>query len=143
MGLPRQGYWSGLLFPSARDLRNPEIKPESPSLAGFYHWATMEAPLTIFLNQITLLFFLLYIEKKESLQYYHWKNYFSKYSLLFNTNIYNMISEWVIGLFTIRYIIYINRYSNLDCILETIDYRFMFFLICKILVLSQNFPYLA
>ena len=30
MGFPRQEYWSGLLFPSPRDLPNPVIKSESP-----------------------------------------------------------------------------------------------------------------
>ena len=37
MGLPRQEYWSGLLFPSPADLRDPKIKPTSlvsPALAG-------------------------------------------------------------------------------------------------------------
>ena len=32
MGFSRQGYWSGLLFPSPGDLPNPGIKPESPAL---------------------------------------------------------------------------------------------------------------
>ena len=49
MGLPRQEQWSGLPFPSPRDLSDPGIKPMSPSLEGvlflfvclsFYHWAT-------------------------------------------------------------------------------------------------------
>ena len=37
MGLSWQEYWSGLPFPSAGDLPNPEIKPTfpmSPALAG-------------------------------------------------------------------------------------------------------------
>ena len=37
MGFPRQEYWSGLLFPSPRDLPDPGIKPVSPvspTLAG-------------------------------------------------------------------------------------------------------------
>ena len=34
MGFPRQEYFSGLPFPSPRDLPNPGIKPESPALAG-------------------------------------------------------------------------------------------------------------
>ena len=29
MGFPRQEYWSGLPFPSAGDLPDPEIKPRS------------------------------------------------------------------------------------------------------------------
>ena len=31
MGFSRQGYWSGLPFPSPRDLPNPEIEPGSPA----------------------------------------------------------------------------------------------------------------
>ena len=30
MGFPRQGYWSGLPFPSPGDLPNPRIEPVSP-----------------------------------------------------------------------------------------------------------------
>jgi len=32
MGFPRQEYWSGLLFPSPGDLRDPGIEPMSPAL---------------------------------------------------------------------------------------------------------------
>ena len=32
MGFPRQEYWSGLPFPSSRDLPDPEIEPGSPAL---------------------------------------------------------------------------------------------------------------
>ena len=31
MGFSRQGYWSGLSFPSPRDLPNPGIEPVSPA----------------------------------------------------------------------------------------------------------------
>ena len=34
MGSPRQGYWSGLLFPPPGDLPDPGIEPLSPALAG-------------------------------------------------------------------------------------------------------------
>ena len=34
MELPRQDYWSGLPFPSPRELPYPRIKPISPALAG-------------------------------------------------------------------------------------------------------------
>ena len=34
MGFPRQGYWSGLSFPSPGHLSDPGIKPASPALAG-------------------------------------------------------------------------------------------------------------
>ena len=38
MGFSRQENWSGLPFPSARDLPNPEVRPVSPAWAGsFYH----------------------------------------------------------------------------------------------------------
>ena len=45
MGFSRQEYWSGLPFPSPRDLPNPGIKPRSPALAGrfFTSHATREA----------------------------------------------------------------------------------------------------
>ena len=32
IGFPRQEYWSGLPFPSARNLPNPGIEPGSPAL---------------------------------------------------------------------------------------------------------------
>ena len=34
MGFPRQGYWSGLPFPSPGDLPDPGIEPTSAALAG-------------------------------------------------------------------------------------------------------------
>ena len=51
MECSRWEYWSGLPFPSPRDLSDPgsELTSlESPALAGrfFYHWTTWEAPLT-------------------------------------------------------------------------------------------------
>ena len=36
MGFPRQEYWSGLPFPSPRDLPNPGTEPISPVLAGVF-----------------------------------------------------------------------------------------------------------
>ena len=39
MGFSRQEYWSGLPFPSLRDLPNSVIKPMSPALAGGYFTA--------------------------------------------------------------------------------------------------------
>ena len=47
LGLSRQEYWSGLLFPTPGDLSNPGIEPASlasPALAGrfFNHCATWE-----------------------------------------------------------------------------------------------------
>ena len=42
MQFPRQGYWSGLPFPSPGDIPDPGIEPMSPSLAsGFF---TTEPP---------------------------------------------------------------------------------------------------
>ena len=32
LGFPRQGYWSGLPFPSLGDCPDPGIKPMSPAL---------------------------------------------------------------------------------------------------------------
>ena len=40
-GISRQGYWSGLPFPSRGDLPDPGIEPRSPALqADFTDWAT-------------------------------------------------------------------------------------------------------
>ena len=41
-GFPKQGYWSGLPFPSPGHLPNPEIKPTSPASAGRFF--TIEPP---------------------------------------------------------------------------------------------------
>ena len=51
MGLPRQEYWSGWLFPSPVDLPNPGTKPTSPALAGGFF--TTEPPGQ--LNVLTIL----------------------------------------------------------------------------------------
>ena len=46
MGFPRQEYWSGLPFPSSRDLPDPGIKSASPALAGgFFTTNSPEKPL--------------------------------------------------------------------------------------------------
>ena len=42
MGFPRQEYWSGLPFPSQRDLTEPGIELRSPALAGRFF--TSEPP---------------------------------------------------------------------------------------------------
>ena len=39
MGCSRQGYWSGLLFPSPGDLPDPGIEPASPALAARFFTA--------------------------------------------------------------------------------------------------------
>ena len=36
MGFLRQEYWSGIPFPSPKDLPNPGIKPMPPALAGVF-----------------------------------------------------------------------------------------------------------
>ena len=45
MEFSRQEYWSGLPFPSPRDLPNPGIEPGSPDIAArrFTIWAAREA----------------------------------------------------------------------------------------------------
>ena len=42
MGFPRQGYWSGLPFPSLGDLHDPGIQPMPPALASRFF--TTEPP---------------------------------------------------------------------------------------------------
>ena len=46
MGFPRQGYWSGLPFPSPENLPDQGIKPVSPALAGkFFTTESLQKPL--------------------------------------------------------------------------------------------------
>ena len=42
MRFPRQEHWSGLPFPSPRDLPDPGIEPATPALAGGFF--TIEPP---------------------------------------------------------------------------------------------------
>ena len=42
MGFPRKEYWSGLPFPSPKDLPHPGMEPTSPVLAGGFF--TAESP---------------------------------------------------------------------------------------------------
>ena len=45
MGFPRQGYWSGMPFPTSGDLPDPGIEPTSPALAsGFFTAESPEKP---------------------------------------------------------------------------------------------------
>ena len=48
MEFSRQEFWSGLPFPSPRDLPDPGTKPKSPALAGrfFTVWDTREVLIT-------------------------------------------------------------------------------------------------
>ena len=39
MGLPRQQYWSGLLFPPPEDFHDPKTEPSSTALAGGFRIA--------------------------------------------------------------------------------------------------------
>ena len=55
MGFSRQEYWSGLPFPSPRDLSHPGIKPRSPTLqADALPWATREAWYLYILGSFSL-----------------------------------------------------------------------------------------
>ena len=44
MGFSRQGYWSGLPFPSPGHLPDPGIEPGSPRLQTFYHLSHLGSP---------------------------------------------------------------------------------------------------
>ena len=55
MGFSRQEYWSGLPFPSPRDLPNPGIEPGSPSLQMLYRLSHQGSPSVNFLLKIILL----------------------------------------------------------------------------------------
>ena len=51
MGLPRQGYWSGLPFPVPRELLDPGIEPASPTLADslpLSHQGSPYFPLSVY-----------------------------------------------------------------------------------------------
>ena len=60
-GLSRQGYWSGLLFPSPGDLPNPGIKPRSPALQAdalpseprWLEWALIKYDYSIWLMSVS------------------------------------------------------------------------------------------
>ena len=47
MGFPKQEYWSGLPFPTPRDLPDPETKSASPALAGKFFTAEPQGSPTI------------------------------------------------------------------------------------------------
>ena len=58
MGFSRQENWSGLPFPTTRDLPHPEIEPVSPALAGrFLPVCYLESPrLKVYLEVKVLIF---------------------------------------------------------------------------------------
>ena len=50
-GIPRQGSWSGLPFPSPGDLPDPGIELTSPALAGgFFTREPLGKPLKLFVS---------------------------------------------------------------------------------------------
>ena len=53
MGFPRQEYWSGLPFPSSRDILDPGMEPASPALAGGF--STTEPAICYYLPGKTVL----------------------------------------------------------------------------------------
>ena len=57
MGFSRRKYWSGLPFPSPRDLPDPGIETKSLAFANIskwilYHWVTREADIYIYIKLI-------------------------------------------------------------------------------------------
>ena len=48
MGFSRQEYWSGLPFPSPRDLPDPGIEPASAALAGGFLTTELPRKLDIY-----------------------------------------------------------------------------------------------
>ena len=48
MGFPRQEYWSGLPFPSPRDLSNSDWTHVSCTGRSLYCWSTREAPASLY-----------------------------------------------------------------------------------------------
>ena len=61
MGFPREEYWSGLPFPSPRNLPDPGIEPMSPALVGGFFTAMSPG---VGLVKLNLLCFPLYISDK-------------------------------------------------------------------------------
>ena len=55
MGFFRQEYWSGLPFPPPGDLPNPEIKLESPALAGSFFTTELPGKLRYIFHYISQL----------------------------------------------------------------------------------------
>ena len=48
MGFPKQEYWSGLPYPSQRDLPEAGIEPASPELAGAFFTTEPEGKPTLY-----------------------------------------------------------------------------------------------
>ena len=75
MGYPRQEYWSGLPFPSQRDLLNPGIEPASPTLAGSFF--TTEPPGKSS-HMHSILINLYIMDEAISPMFYGWQNWSPK-----------------------------------------------------------------
>ena len=59
IGFLRQEYWSGLPFPSPRDLPNPGIEPVAPALAGrFFTICTTREAMSSHTTTLILLLFM-------------------------------------------------------------------------------------
>ena len=59
-GFPRHMYWSRLPFPSPGDLPDPEIEPESPTLAGGF-FTTEAAEYYLKENVVQFITFYVYV----------------------------------------------------------------------------------
>ena len=66
VGLPRQGYWKWLPFPSPGDRPNPGIEPASPALAGGFF--TAEPPGKPRLKRLVWVFFTDYKTQERKFQ---------------------------------------------------------------------------
>ena len=68
MEFSRQEYWSGLPFPSPRDLPNPGIEPRVSITAGrrFTVWATREAPggTIVHLKSLNIMLYILNLQER-------------------------------------------------------------------------------
>ena len=56
MGFPRQEYWSGVLFPSPRDLPTPGTELASPAFAGKFFTTKLPEKSYICLNSDNFFF---------------------------------------------------------------------------------------
>ena len=59
MGVSRQEYWSGLPFPSPRDLPDPGIEPRSPSLQA--DALTSEPPGKLYIKTVDYVNYLYFL----------------------------------------------------------------------------------
>ena len=78
MGFPRQGYWSGLLFPSLEDFPDSGIEPVSPVLAGGFPTAEPLGSLSLILQTAN---------KPDSLIYWCWEHQWASLIAQLGTNL--------------------------------------------------------